>query len=400
METELSLVERLWREIARTELSDMSVKLMAAVIVTALTPVIVYLLRKFWAWASGIALCNRKLARAKKAVADDGRGLWLNIEPAQPDRYRDDLEKSIPIITLANLKGGVGKTTTAANLIAHFAIKKGKRVLGIDLDFQGSLSGMALSKDQIRTHHENQASGERCKASRLIANRDADWLVNIAEPVANVASARLVPAFYTLAGSENRLMVEWLLGLKTDDIRYNLAATLLNSRVQRQFDLIVIDAPPRLTTACIQALCASTHVLIPSILDKTSAVAVGTFADQLVNHEELWPHLQVIGALGTMASQNPFDAEGQPRDRPLSDTEADAYIAMRDTLRAALERSRTRLKLGSILPEACLIPDKAEIGRAAGNVIAYAQTGSARPVLEIRAIFDRLGDEIDRRLKT
>jgi len=53
-----------------------------------------------------------------------------------------------PIIMLANLKVEYGKTTLAANLAAHFSAM-GKRVLLVDVDYQGSLSNMLLSADGI-----------------------------------------------------------------------------------------------------------------------------------------------------------------------------------------------------------------------------------------------------------
>jgi hypothetical protein len=83
-----------------------------------------------------------------------------------------------------------------------------------------------------------------------------------------------VPAYYDLAQAENRVLVEWLLplsdfdllswllrlfGLKPPqaprsrkDVRYLLAEALLDPHVQRDYDLIIIDSPPRLTTSHVQ----------------------------------------------------------------------------------------------------------------------------------------------------
>jgi cellulose biosynthesis protein BcsQ len=62
--------------------------------------------------------------------------------------------------------------------------------------------------------------------------------------------------------------------LRTADARYTLAEILHSDIVQRAFDLIIIDCPPRLTTVKIQALCPGSHLPVPTIFDRASAQAV------------------------------------------------------------------------------------------------------------------------------
>ncbi len=117
----------------------------------------------FWAFPR-IRLVVRSvqdIERARIAVSSESKGIWLakSIPPTPPKDYADKLRVSIPIITISNLKGGVGKTTTAANLIAHYANKKQKRVLAIDLDFQGSLSATALSESNSEKLSDEEAGG-------------------------------------------------------------------------------------------------------------------------------------------------------------------------------------------------------------------------------------------------
>jgi cellulose biosynthesis protein BcsQ len=270
-------------------------------------------------------------------------------------------------------------------------------VLAIDLDFQGSFTATAMSKADRDNTLEAEIEGGISKASHLIDDKDAFWLRNVTENVDGVTRARIVPTYYSLASTENRVMIEWLIGHRRDDIRYQLTKILHDDEIQRKFDIIIIDAPPRLTTGCVQALAACTHVLIPTVLDEMSAEAVGAFANQLRVHQEIWPHLRIVGVVGTMTENNTVKDE-LLREEPLKDFEALSLVSVRDALAVALEDASRPLRGASLLPLECFIPSKAELGRLAGHGIAYAASGNSAVLQEIRQSFDRLGDEIDRRI--
>jgi chromosome partitioning protein len=74
--------------------------------------------------------------------------------------------------------------------------------------------------------------------------------------------------------------------------------------VQKSFDLVIIDAPPRLSTATVNAFCASTHVLIPTILDSMSTqAALNTLGVVRQFRQMLNPGLEVLGIVPTLVSQ-------------------------------------------------------------------------------------------------
>lgn len=185
--------------------------------------------------------------------------------------------------------------------------------------------------------------------------------------MAGVPGGKLISTYYSLAAVENRVMVEWLIGQRRMDIRYHLAQVLHHELIQNSFDRILIDAAPRLTTASIQALCAATHVLIPTVLDELSTEAVAAFGEQLKIHQDLWPRLKLIGAVGTMTEFSPLTAEGHLRDRPLTDVEVDALAAGKRTLAEALSSAEAPLRNATFLPIETFIPDKKELSRAAGH---------------------------------
>jgi cellulose biosynthesis protein BcsQ len=256
--------------------------------------------------------------------AHEGKGVWLTTPIEQPRHYWRDVANS-RTLAIANLKGGVGKTTLAANVGAYLAKEWQKRVLLIDLDFQGSLSSMAFpGKDWLPGAHQSSL------ATRLISGDITPVDVALLAPQVDLKSGengggrlQVVTAYYDLAQADNRIMIEWLLQsihfrptdlrhallerlkgnlLGTADVRYTLAKILHSDIVQRAFDLVIIDCPPRLTTAKIQALCASSHLLIPTIFDRTSAEAVVTLYEQIetLKRAGICPHLKYLGVVGTM----------------------------------------------------------------------------------------------------
>jgi AAA domain len=73
--------------------------------------------------------------------------------------------------------------------------------------------------------------------------------------------------------------------------------------VSDTFDIALIDTPPRLTAGTINALCSSTHLLIPTVFDKLSAEAVGTFVKGVhVLQTHLNPMIELLG-VGTLTYQ-------------------------------------------------------------------------------------------------
>lgn len=251
---------------------------------------------------------------AKSAVAQveknggmvEGEGLWkaAPIVP-RPDNYSDKVQLA-KILSIANLKGGVGKTTISANLASCLSIllNEGmavpKPVLLIDLDFQGTLAGFANPHADIWPPQNTDSHATKLIRGDLTRHD----VVTMNFTVTGRNNLKILPAYYDLANAENRLMIEWLLGDRNMDVRFNLADILLNQEVRNQFSLIILDCPPRLTTAKIQALAASSHLLIPTILNKASTEAVNSFVRQVesLRRAGICPHIKHIGVVGSMVS--------------------------------------------------------------------------------------------------
>lgn len=260
--------------------------------------------------------------------------------------------------------------------------QKSKKVLAIDLDFQGSLTKTAISPENYDALLAQQANGGLSKAAHLIDDRDANWLVYYVDPVENVPKAKIISSYYSLASTENRVMVEWLLDKRKAPIpvryHYHRCAS-------------AVDHCLRAGAVCC------THVLIPTVLDGLSAEAVGAFADQLAVNQALWPHLKILGAVRTMTVMD-TGREGDDESDRLTEFEADAVRAVQDALEQALLTAKAPLRGAGTLPVRSFIPSKNELSKEAGNRIAYAAPSRSQVFENIRAAFDRLGDAIDQRM--
>lgn len=183
------------------------------------------------------------------------------------------------ILSIANQKGGVGKTTTAINLAAALAMR-GKPTLLIDLDPQGNSS---MSYIDIR-------SAEKSMYDVFVD--DTIHLNDVIVQAASLPHLSIAPARIALAKLESRLVGEL-------DAPFRLKDEI--DALDGKFANIVIDCPPALGLLTVNALVASTHLLIPI---QSSYFALEGTDDLLETIEKVRqrpnPELQILGVVITM----------------------------------------------------------------------------------------------------
>ncbi len=187
---------------------------------------------------------------------------------------------SPPVVSVVNQKGGVGKTTTAINLAAALA-ETGHPVLLIDLDPQAnSTSGLGLDSARARLNVYHLLTGEATVAQ-------------VAQPT-GVKGLALVPSHIDLAGAE--------IELATMEDRERLLRKALEQKVDA--DIVIIDCPPSLGLLTLNALVASTSMLIPTQCEYFALEGLRhlMYTHQLVR-SRLNPHLAIAGIVMTQ-----FDA--------------------------------------------------------------------------------------------
>lgn len=182
------------------------------------------------------------------------------------------------IVSFANQKGGVGKTTTCINLAAYLAIM-GKNVLVIDMDPQGNAtSGLGINKNQ--------------KMATLYDAIDNEKTINEVIKQSAIKGLNVIPATVDLAGAEIELVE-----MKN---RERVVKNLL-SQVKNEYDYLFIDCPPSLGLLTVNALTASDSVVIPIQCEFFALEGL----TQLMNtiklvKQHLNPNLDVEGVILTM----------------------------------------------------------------------------------------------------
>ena len=275
------------------------------------------------------------------------------------------------------MKGGVGKTTVTANIAAYFDKVEKKRVLLIDFDYQGSLSSTVLAEartSRFRSIADDLILGEK-EPGALI---EGTQTLHPAMP-----ESRIFTSYYDFSNTETFVLANWLMG-NSGEIRFRLSKLLRSEAIREKFDIVLIDAGPRFSTSTINALTASTHLVIPTILDQMSAQAVGYFSKELDRHRnQLFPNLKLLGVVPTFVTQDPKE---EPAEYKFNDNEKQNA----DQLDRELESIWT-LK-NSVLREG-RVPDRADYAKVAGYGVAFYHYADAE------LVFSRLGRLIAKRLR-
>jgi chromosome partitioning protein len=279
----------------------------------------------------------------------------------------------VPIIAVANQKGGVGKTTSTLNLGAALQ-EAGKRVLLVDLDPQGNLSVASGIVDIDAAHPSIGDLLALAARGRTSSGPGIEGAI-----VHSPSGLDIVPANATLSAAE--------LGLVSALNRESMLVGLLRT-VEHNYDYILIDCLPSLGLLAINALRAANGIVIPVQADFLAMQGMAQIFETIAAvREQLNPDLNIYGVLLTLVDQRTSHSrevvkvvraslDGQVN---VFKTEVRLHVALKETARAG----RSILDFDSNSPSAEAYRNLAvEVLSACGDLASPVERSSTSNVLE------------------
>src|SRR5438132_155818 len=295
--------------------------------------------------------------------------VWTKPDRCRNNRFVPREERRARFIALANLKGGVGKTTLTLNLGVSLA-ERGKKVLLVDLDFQGTLSNLALPRELV-----NDYRGKGWTTDALLQANGQAAVDSLHFAVQDAPNCRAMIARERLELVEFERQSQFFVN-PDHEARFLLQKAFHVPEILQQFDYVLFDCPPRMSTACINALTCSDHVLIPSTLSQLDIEAVPRTLK--------W--LQELHAVVRASFLGVVITRARMRVEKLVSYERRQLANLRALMRGHQPGE------GFVLP--CMVPDSPKIHQLTAERKAVACHSS-----EGRAWFSAIADELERRVR-
>ncbi len=217
------------------------------------------------------------------------------------------------VLTIANLKGGVGKTVTTINASYLLATEHGKKVLLVDNDQQGNCSQFfgvyGYDKPSM-----TDVMKRRVTAEEVIQRTEYEGL-------------DIIPANLSLAEAEKAVLMD---SVTPQQVRLKE----ILRQVKEDYDYVLIDNAPSLGMCVINSLATSDYLIIPAKIDKFTFDGIDSLMNQLATVKEYFnPQIELLGTLITSYRRNDTNQQGAEWLKQAEKYKAfDSYIRWTDKM--------------------------------------------------------------------
>lgn len=201
------------------------------------------------------------------------------------------------VISVINLKGGVGKTYTSYNM-AYELGKRGYKVLILDNDKQGNMS---------KAYGCYKVDGESEAAKAL--NGDYGYTINLLKQVNN--NIDIIPCNMSLMAAVWKLAVED--GEQISRYKKLISRPMTNTgntSMADYYDYMIIDNPPDIALNVINALAITDEVIVPVKIDEWALEGLEIITEQIEEAKAINPGIKLLGCLVTMYRNNDANIAG------------------------------------------------------------------------------------------
>lgn len=294
--------------------------------------------------------------------------IWTAPDRHAMCKFAEKTTRKARFVAICNFKGGVGKTTFTLNLGVTLSLK-GKRVLIVDLDWQGTLSKLAVPGELLSRYRLNEWTTEAFFNEKATVTEAKKWAVSLKD----------APRCDILLTGERLDLVEFRAQSRyvvhdEQEVRFLVQKLLHHPDFSQHYDYVLFDCPPRMTTACVNAMTCADYILVPTTLSQVAIEAVPATLDWRKKLSSV-VRADFLGVVITRARM---------RSGQLTARERSQYGNLQEMIR--------RHQVGDGFVFSAIIPDSPKIHHVAEEYRPAAVCDA-----EVRAVFDAVAVEFERK---